>query len=47
MQAHVDSQKSYRPNQFRLSDSLRQKINRELGFFFDHYHIPMQLSEGE
>ena len=47
MQAHVDSQRSYKTNQFQLPDTLRKKINRELGFFFEHYHIPMKVSEGE
>lgn len=47
MLAHIESQKSYKTNQFHLSDSLREKINRELGFFFAHYNIPMRTSEGE
>lgn len=44
MQAHIDSQKHYKTNQFSLPDGLREKINRELAFFFEHYHIPMQTS---
>ena len=47
MQAHVDSQKSYKPNRFDLDPVLRDKINAELGFFFEHYHIPMKTAEGE
>ncbi len=46
MQAHVDSQKAYRTNQFTLAPSLRDQINSELGFFFAHYHIPMKTAEG-
>lgn len=44
IQAHIDSQKHYKTNQFSLPDDLREKINRELAFFFEHYHIPMQTS---
>ena len=47
IQQHIDSQKSYKTNQFQLSEALRTKINRELGFFFDHYKIPMRITEGE
>lgn len=47
IQQHIDSQKSYKTNQFQLSEALRTKINRELGFFFDHYKIPMRIAEGE
>ena len=46
MLAHIESQKSYQTNHFRLSDTLRKKINHELCFFFEHYNIPMQTSEG-
>ena len=47
IQQHIDSQKSYKTNQFQLSENLRKKINSELGFFFDHYKIPMRIAEGE
>lgn len=47
IQQHIDSQKSYKTNQFQLSEDLRKKINSELGFFFDHYKIPMRIEEGE
>ena len=47
MLAHIESQRAYRTNRFELPDALRRKINRELGFFFDHYHIPMQTEKGD
>lgn len=47
MQAHIDSQRAYKPNHFQLDDTLRDKINAELGFFFEHYHIPMKTAEGD
>ena len=47
MLAHIESQKSYKTNKFELSNELRRKINRELGFFFEHYNIPMRTSEGD
>ena len=47
MQAHIDSQKSYKTNQFKLDPVLRDQINAELGFFFEHYHIPMKTAEGD
>ena len=47
MRSHIDSQKSYKTNQFKLDPVLRDKINAELGFFFEHYRIPMKLAEGE
>lgn len=44
-QAHIDSQKNYHKNQFRMEPSLQQKINDQLGFYFDHYHYPMRKVE--
>ena len=36
-QAFMDSQRSYQKNQLTLSPLLIRKINRHLGFYFDHY----------
>ncbi len=37
LQAYVDSQKDYRKNQFHIRPALVEKINKELGFYFEHY----------
>ena len=42
IRAHAGSQKNYKPSNFAPEKALREKINGELGFFFEHYNIPMQ-----
>jgi hypothetical protein len=44
-QAHIDSQRHYKTNQFTLEPRLHRKINQQLGFFFDHYDLPMRELE--
>ncbi len=38
--AYIESQKGYVKNKFEISPRLREKIDRELGFYFDHYGYP-------
>ena len=40
--AYLDSQKSYKKNEFTLDDRLRDKINQKLKFYFDYYGYEMQ-----
>jgi len=47
IRAHAESQRNYRPNNFVPEPELRDRINSELGFFFEHYHIPMQKDREE
>ncbi len=37
---YIDSQKGYVKNKFDISPRLREKVDRELGFYFDHYGYP-------
>jgi len=38
---YVQGQKNYKVNKLEMDQELRDRINRELKFFFDHYNIPM------
>ncbi|MDO4733063.1 MAG: sulfotransferase [Bacillota bacterium] len=40
-QDYVDSQAGYQKNKFDLRPELLEKINRELGFYFEHYGYEM------
>lgn len=44
-QAHVDSQSHYQVNKFHLESRLQQKINDQLGFYFEHYGFPVREVE--
>ncbi|MDD6262548.1 MAG: sulfotransferase [Clostridiales bacterium] len=39
---YIDAQKGYVKNTFTLNPRLREKINRELGFYFEHYGYEME-----
>ncbi len=42
---HIASQKNYVKNKFTISPRLREKIDRELGFYMDHYGYPRYTDE--
>ena len=42
IEKHIESQKDYKKNKFSLSERLKGKINRELGFYFEHYGYAME-----
>ena len=39
---HVQGQKNYKVNKLEMDQELRDRINRELKFFFERYNIPME-----
>ena len=40
--AFIAAQKSYQKNRHQISPALREKINRHLGFYFEHYGYEME-----
>ena len=39
----IAAQKSYQKNRHQISPALREKINRHLGFYFEHYGYEMEV----